>query len=141
MLEVLTSYSPQGLLDDPEHRKVMLDSSVVLSVSDRYAGNDYVWYKDEEAIEASDSWDYSISSFDSLDEGDYYVEVRNDDAPKLVLVRNTISLDLHNADLIADDSLVLVTLYNSTSSFEWANNSNWLVEDSIIGSWYGDNYE
>ena len=72
-----------------------------------------------------------------MDEGDYYVEVRNDYAPKLVLVRNTISLELHNADLIADDSLVLVTLYNSTGGSEWANNSNWLVEDSLIGSWYG----
>ena len=43
---VLSKYSPQGLLDDRDHREIMLDSSVVLSVSDKYAGNEYVWYKD-----------------------------------------------------------------------------------------------
>ena len=47
---ILTSYSPQGILDDREHREIMLDSSVVLSVSDKYAGNDYVWYKDGDLL-------------------------------------------------------------------------------------------
>ena len=63
---ILTNYSPQGLLDDRENREIMLGSSVVLSVSDRYAGNEYVWYKDGLAIENSNSWDYSISSFGLL---------------------------------------------------------------------------
>ena len=58
--------------------RLCLASSVVLSVSDRYVGNEYVWYKDGKAIENSNSWDYSISSFGLSDEGDYYVEVRNE---------------------------------------------------------------
>ena len=74
---VLSKYSPQGLLDDREHKEIKLGSSVVISVSDRHAGNDYVWYKDGQVIENSNNWGYRISSFDLLDEGDYYVEVRN----------------------------------------------------------------
>ena len=132
----LRSYSPQGILDDRENREIMLDSSVVLSVSDRHAGNEYVWYKDGSAIENSDSSDYSISSFGLLDEGDYYVKVRNKIAPRLVLVRDTISLLLYNRENIVD-SLVLVELYKSTDGPNWKKNSNWLVEGKRIASWHG----
>ena len=36
-----------------------------------------------------------------------------------------------------NDSLALVELYKSTDGSKWHTNSNWLVEDSLIGSWYG----
>ena len=65
-----------------------------------------------------------------MDEGDYYVEVRNAGAPDLVLVRDTISLLLYNREDIVD-SLVLVELYNSTDGSKWDNNSNWLVEGRV----------
>ena len=71
-----------------------------------------------------------------LDEGDYYVEVRNEIAPRLVLVRDTISLLLYNRENIVD-SLVLVELYKSTDGPNWKKNSNWLVEGKSIDSWHG----
>ena len=56
-----------------------------------------------------------------------------------ILVRDTISLLLYNREDIVD-SLVLVELYKSTDGPNWKKNSNWLVEDSLIDSWYGVDY-
>ena len=35
------------------------------------------------------------------------------------------------------DSLALVALYNSTYGEDWANNTNWLVPDAKIDTWFG----
>ena len=35
------------------------------------------------------------------------------------------------------DSLALVALYNSTNGTSWTNNTNWLVADQPVSTWYG----
>ena len=90
--EILSSYSPQRLVDGADYRIINSGSSVVLSVSDRYDSNEYVWYKDGVIIEASDSWSYEIGNFSVLDGGVYHVEIRNPGASELVLVRDRITL-------------------------------------------------
>ena len=110
---ILSSYSPQRLVDGADYRIINGGSSVVLTVSDRYAGNEYVWYKDGEVIETSDSWSYEISNFSVLDGGVYHAEIRNPGASELVLVRDRITLffsGVVDSRLIAgfaDDALLI----------------------------------
>ena len=113
----LSSYSPQRLVDAADYRIINGGSSVVLTVSDRHAGNEYFWYKDGEVIETSDSWSYEISNFNVLDGGIYHVEIRNPGASELVLVRDRITLffsGVVDSRLIAgfaDDALVDIQMY------------------------------
>ena len=54
----------------------------------------------------------------------------------IIIIILLISINC-NSQVIVQDSIALVALYNRTNGDNWNNNSNWLDENLPVGDWCG----
>lgn len=61
---------------------------------------------------------------------------------RILIVCAIISSSINcSSQVLVQDSLALVALYNSTNGDNWNYNSNWFVEDSLVNNWAGIDVE
>lgn len=119
-----TRYSPQGIISlNNNGNRLSVSAGGGLSL------NTYNWYRNGNLYKTKTG----DSAFSTTADGSYYVTITNFDAPDLTLYSDTIIIQ---KTVNRDDSLALVSLYNSTNGMNWTNRSNWLTNVSVT-KWYG----
>ncbi len=124
-------YSPQNPFGPEQQLNPIAGANVDLSISTEDDGNNvYQWFKDGVAIPSANATSYTVSA----DDGIYFVEVTNPNAPALTLQSSDIAVMVA---LNQSDSLALVAIYNATNGPGWRNNTNWLQSGQNADTWHG----
>ncbi|MFY0600805.1 MAG: hypothetical protein JXR03_14115 [Cyclobacteriaceae bacterium] len=127
------TYENQKIFDDfPIDSTVAVGQSVDINKLVEGVNNTYQWFLNEELIEFGDLEDYSIVSFSSQDTGTYVLRINNTVITDLELETQPFHLGLSDFE---EDSLAMVSLYNSLDGANWTDNSSWLVDP--LSSWSG----
>ena len=112
--------------------------TIDLGIDQNIANNQYIWFKDQVAVDTANINSFTISAISAEDEGVYTCEVSNPDVPSyLLLFSNPIGIfiDHDKRSTSEQDSLMLVELYHATNGDNWTRNDNWLT--GPLDTWYG----
>ena len=128
------SYSPQDSIGFSRTIEVALGEELNFSITTAGNQNTYKWFKSGSELTGQTNATLLIENAKLSDAGDYYAEVNNTIVTGLTLVGRSTKVNVNKTAFIAD-SLIMVTLYNSTGGPEWTNSSNWLNGD--VSTWHG----
>ncbi len=127
------SYSNQRVFKDfPIDSLVSIGQTITLDKLIEGINNEYQWYQNTQPQAFADIEDYDILSFDSRDTGTYVLRINNTLISDLQL--ETAPYHLRISDF-EEDSLAMVSLYQSLGGAGWSNQTNWLT--SSLSSWSG----
>lgn len=127
------SYSNQKLYDDfPIDSVVAIGDGITLDKEVGGLENVYQWYLNEDPVPFADFVDHTISSFTAQDSGTYELRVLNTVIQDLELISQPFRLKISDPE---EDSLALVSFYNSLNGDNWSNKANWLA--GPMASWHG----
>ncbi|MDW7695377.1 gliding motility-associated C-terminal domain-containing protein [Flammeovirgaceae bacterium SG7u.111] len=131
------AYAPQDSIG--EARTVFLNPgenyTIDLGFDATVEGNVYTWFKDGvEIVGAPNENKLPINDAQEADEGIYTVVVTNLSAPTLTLNTRPVEIIVTDLSCRVDDSLALVTLYNSTNGGNWVETWNL---DTLMSTWHG----
>ncbi len=127
-----------------ENQKIFGDSAVdsiatisapldiALNIPVEGTNNIYQWYLNGQTIPSGDLPTYQILGFSATDTGKYVLEVTNSVVSGLTLTSSDLRFTLSNFD---QDSLAMVSLYQSTDGPAWTNGTNWLTGN--LSTWNG----
>ncbi len=130
-------YFPQNPFGPEQQLNPAAGADIDLSISTEDDGNNvYQWFKDGVAIPSANATSYTIPSYTvPADDGIYFVQVTNPNAPALTLQSSDIAVMGVSESLNQSDSLALVALFNATDGFNWDNKDNWLA--GPVSDWSG----
>ncbi len=128
------SYLFQDSVGDVVFTTIEEGDSYTMSVSVGGTANYYQWFKNDTLINGATDSVYSIASAAVEDGGTYICRIRNTIATALTLYSRPIHVSVISA--LAQDSLALVALYDSTNGDNWTHKDNWLT-DQPVSTWYG----
>ncbi|MGQ1889471.1 leucine-rich repeat domain-containing protein [Thermophagus sp. OGC60D27] len=118
-------YSPQRTYDKDSSVVVYSGDPLKLVFPTGGTQTNYVWYKDNNQLDISNSVLY-IENTDLSHEGVYYCEATNDLVSNLTLSSWKFNVSVHfRAN--TTDSLALVALYNQCGGENWTAQENWLT--------------
>lgn len=129
-------YAPQDSIYQDTFIKLSINTALNLDlgVDELVDSNIYTWYKDGAFYDTkTGNNDLNIASLQYEDAGVYQVEVTNPQAPKLTLHSRSITLQVYN-DCRVQDSLALLSFYNSTDGPNWVNSWDPMQP---MDTWYG----
>jgi len=134
------SYSNQGFVD--------IDTiNIELNTGDNFEllrvipgdNNVYRWYLNEVELEGNPQTEYQLINATAADSGTYSVRITNSLVPNLEFLSVPYYVNVlppaEPENMLASDSLALVSLYNSLSGGSWSNKNNWLVGSA--DTWFG----
>ncbi len=125
-------YAPQAKVNTELVIDLIINSTQQLETVVGGEGNMYQWLKDGDRIPAANAAFYEIANAQLEDAGVYTCEITNPEASVLTLYRHNIT-----CNILGQDSLALIDLYNSTDGENWTDNTNWLSETLPVRDWYG----
>jgi Leucine-rich repeat (LRR) protein len=128
-------YSPQDSIGNKLDINSRTGKSYTFSVTCGGSNNIYQWYKNNVVIPSANDSTYTITDLNQSDTGSYTCDVNNTIVTGLTIYSRPIKLSvaLNGRE---QDSLALITLYDSTGGANWTNNTNWLSSQPI-SLWYG----
>jgi Leucine-rich repeat (LRR) protein len=129
-------YSPQDSIGIAQDTTIDTGSSLMLSVTVGGTANHYQWTKNGAEIPGTDSSSYFINSASAADGGEYICKITNTIAPLLTLYSRPVNVTIKDPANNRQDSLALVTFYNSTNGDNWETKINWL-SNQPVDTWYG----
>lgn len=127
------TYSNQVLQEEVDEDSVVrIGQPLTIDIDVGGANNSYQWFLNGDTIPSQDLQDYVLASFAATDTGTYQLKIQNTVVPDLELSSALYTAILHDFD---QDSLALVSLYNSTAGTDWTNAAGWLTD--LLMNWNG----
>ncbi len=128
------TYENQSIVNDvPVDSTAKISVPLVIDKTIDGSENNFQWYLNDELINGADLEDYSLlGGFLPSDSGVYVLRVTNNIVTGLELVTEPFHLGISDFE---EDSLALVSLYNSSGGPAWSTNTNWLTGD--LSTWNG----
>ena len=129
------SYSPQGLVDEPNSVAVEIGNSTTLTSNLSGSQNNYQWYKDAVVLSGEINPTLNITISSAADYGNYYYTATSNIVTGLVLQSQNFTVG--EPPTINLDYNSLIALYNSTNGDTWTTNTNWLDNSKPLNTWHG----
>ena len=128
------TYENQRIINDfPVDSTAKINAPLVIDKTIDGAENNFQWYLNGEAINGADLEDYSLlGGYLPSDSGVYVLRVTNNIVTGLELVTEPFHLGISDFE---EDSLALVSLYNSSAGPAWTASTNWLTGN--LNTWNG----
>ena len=127
------TYSNQKVYNDfPVDSTAKINAPMTIDKTIKGANNIFQWYLNDEPVSGADIEDYILTPYLPIDSGNYVLRVTNSVVPGLELVTEPYHLGISDFE---EDSLAMVSLYNSTNGTSWTDNTNWLGGD--LATWNG----
>ncbi|MEQ9217756.1 MAG: T9SS type A sorting domain-containing protein [Cyclobacteriaceae bacterium] len=128
------TYENQSIVNDfPVDSTAKINAPLVIDKTIDGSENNFQWYLNGEVINGADLEDYSLlGGYLPSDSGVYVLRVTNNIVTGLELVTEPFHLGISDFE---EDSLALVSLYNSSGGPAWNTNTNWLTGD--LSTWNG----
>ncbi len=128
-------YAPQDSVGEAQDTTIDYGASFPLIVDVGGVNNQYQWLHDQTILSGAVSDTYTINFATIEDEGSYVCQITNSVATELTLYSHTTTITVKIPGNIEQDSLALVTLYDSTDGTNWTNHTNWLA--GSLDTWFG----
>ncbi|WP_250630450.1 LamG-like jellyroll fold domain-containing protein [Rhodoflexus caldus] len=112
-------FSPQAPVNEELTITEFETKTVTLRTTARGTRNTYQWFKDGRPLTGSTASELTLRNLNIRDTGVYHCEVRNPEAPGLVIQRRRITLNVLQYMRSQTDSLVLVELYRTLGGDNW----------------------
>ncbi len=127
------TYAPQKEVGAGMDTVLAVGSSITLNVTVGGNNNVYQWYKNDTVFPNATSNSLVVHLNNPADFGAYKLRITNTHATELELWSKPFILNQEN--LLEQDSLALVALFNALDGSNWSKRTNWL--NGPVSDWYG----
>ncbi|MEM6297435.1 MAG: hypothetical protein AAF740_01975, partial [Bacteroidota bacterium] len=97
---------------------------------------DYQWFFEGDSIREENTPTLTLNNLQASQAGAYTCRFTSDNIPNLILEQVEVRIEINTAAEIQQDSLALVTFYQTMNGENWANQTNWL-SNRPINEWFG----
>ena len=127
------TYAPQKEVGSGMDTTLARGSVLTLQVEVGGTSNEYEWFQDDVIIPNATGNTLNLSLNNPPDFGVYKLRITNTQATELELWSKPFVL--RQKDMLGQDSLALVALYNALNGPDWTNRTGWL--NGPLSTWYG----
>ncbi len=133
-------YAPQDSILQETIIQVPIGTDFVfpVNVDENVPNCQFEWSKGAAPLGPSGN-DLVINNFQSLNEGDYFLKIKNTDLPLLTLHGRRVRLVAGTAlpCSATKDSLALVALFDDAGGLGWTTKINWKIAGQPLKNWHG----
>ncbi len=127
------TYAPQKEVGSGMDTVLTLGSSITLNVPVGGSHNQYQWYHNDLLFPNATGSSLEVHLNGPVDFGSYKLKITNTEAQELELWSKPFNLEQDN--LLEQDSLALVAMFNALDGPNWSNHNGWLM--GPLSTWYG----
>lgn len=131
---VRVRYIPQAPVDEEQTITEFETKTVTLQTNAKGTRNAYQWFKNNRLVAGATGSELTLRNLTVGDSGVYHCEVRNPDAPDLIILRRRIRLNILQYMRSKTDSLILVELYRRTRGDGWIKRFEF---EKPVALWFG----